>query len=311
MTTFAMGLRFSILVIAAFVLLSANWAVALSVISTPTANFDGADLLLDFTLQLGTGPTAPLPAGTNVTVQFQDSVGNPIGGPVSLKVGTNGFVTVSRKQFPPGASSLGNQAVFHDITGNSQPVKWYDSRWTISLNPNVSPAIKIDPFGLPGFTSPQSWFINESNALLNGAPLLASNFDVTYTNQGGGAFTSAILGSNSFFLLGNQTYVDLPAGLNFGSLQYLFNDGITANGLFNFSAIGLNGTFLWDSSTDYASAVSTNIDSFHAPAITIVPEPPIGLLLVPMFLLINGRKLFPFVAKGWDNRSYASGIRVI
>ncbi len=239
--------------------------------------------------------TVNVPAATpGVTAQFTTSTGTPIGAPVPVTVGPGGVITIPGTSIPAAAAGLGNKVFFRDTTAlASQSLVWYNSAWIWGISPNT----KIDPHGLPGFTPTQSWFIQQPGLSISGtsnvfgnqsSTLQGSNFDVSYTNLGNGSFTAQILGGNSFLRLSNGTYIGLPDVAGFGLLDFAFNDGNTADGSFDFSAIGMAGLWSWTLQKDYTGAFVFSFDSFDAPAISTVPEPGSLLLLGSGFVGLSG-----------------------
>jgi hypothetical protein len=238
--------------------------------------------ITSLTVQLGIDKNTNLQPGDHVSAQFQDSSGNNIGAPVNLTVGTDGNVTISGGQFPVGSTGLGNRVVFYFKGDSTVPVIWYNSSW-FAYGGVVSPNVKIDPLGLPGFTPLQSWFIDQSGVQLvdisNLLPdlsgdVLSSNFDLSYSDLGGGLFDAFITGNQSFLKLDNGTLIDFPDGTLFGNLKYLFNNGLSAGGTFDFTAIGFSGLFNWSSGSNYTLATANSYSVFQAPAVsTAAPEP--------------------------------------
>jgi hypothetical protein len=276
----------------ALLLAGITTAEALSVFGA-TATFAGGSITGWSVSVSGNG----IAAGDTVTLQYQTSTGTAIGAPVTTTVGPGGVITVPPPPIPAGAAGLGNQVVitFVDAAGlthTSVPLIWYNAAWFWG----TTPAIKVDPLGLPGLTSPQSWFIDEIGLELGGSSLFGtftsalteSNFDLAYLDLGGGLFDASIIGDNSFIRLANDTYIGFADGSHFGTLQYLFFDDLTANGLFDFTAIGLAGVWQWSAASNYTRGVGTGT-SFEAPAIS-VPEPSALMLFAASASLLVWRK---------------------
>lgn len=250
----------------------------------PTATFGpGGGTVTSITVPGMTDFTGtPMPPGTPVNIQYYGPNGAPVGGPTPTTVGPGGAVTVPPPPIPAGAAGLGSKL---DITDPADPtltaskkIVWYNSAWIYG----ITPAIKIDPLGLPGLTPTQTWFLDGPDIDIKGdsyifgkqeSTVSASNFDVVYTSLGPGQYQANIAGNNSFVRLANGTYIGLPAGELFGTIQYAFNDGTNAAGTFNFSALGLLGSWSWNITKDYTGAIATNSYSFSNPAISTVPEP--------------------------------------
>ena len=229
----------------------------------------------------GNGHTAsiPLAPGSTVNVDFY----NPAGTLIATKpfiVGPGGTVTIPGSSFPVGTTGVGSKVVYNQGTSASPPVKWRESGWS-----GISFEAFIDPLGLPGFRSPQSWFVDQAGVQLMSAltaeksTVASSNFDLAYTNLGNGLFSAAITGTDSYLQLLDGTTIFFPDGTAFGELQYSFNDGITANGSFDFTGIGFSGLFEWDAGSNYASGTATDFSQFEAPTIEIGPEPGATALL--------------------------------
>jgi hypothetical protein len=236
----------------------------------------------------------PMAPASTVNIQYYGPNGAPVGGPTPTTVGPTGAVTVPPPPIPAGAAGLGSKL---DITDPTDPlgrvsdkIVWYNSAWFFG----VTAAIKIDPLGLPGFTPDQTWFLDGAGIDLQGdsdifgkqeSTVTASNFDVSYTNLGGGTYQANIAGDNSFMRLANGTYIGLPVGELFGTIQYAFNNGNTAGGTFNFSALGLFGSWDWSITKNYTGAISVGSYSFDSPAISQAQAPePSGLCLGAMGL---------------------------
>jgi hypothetical protein len=248
--------------------------------SGPSATFSPTNTLTGFSVTVsGLGITT----GDSVSLQYTTGTGTPIGAPVTTTVRPGNTVSAPPPPIPAGATGLGNKVVitFVDANGfknDTNPIVWYNS----ALIWGVSPSIKIDPFGLPGITSPQKWFIDDPSAHLTAlstplgtftSTITSSNFDLAYTNLGGGLYDARVTGDTSYIRLGNSTFIDFPNGLDFGNLRYSFNTGTTAGGTFDFSAIGLQGLWSWDSITHYTHGSGVG-STFDAPAIsTSAPEP--------------------------------------
>lgn len=255
----------------------------------PTATWGpGGTTLASITIPGVTDYTGTLLTSTSVNVQFYLPNGSPAGGPVPATVGPTGTLTMPPPPIPPGAAPFGGKL---DITDPADPtlspskkIVWYNSAWF-----GTTAKVKIDPYGLPGLTSTQSWFFDEPGLELTGfssdfgaqtSAVESSNFDLVYTALGGGLYRADIYGDNSYIRLANGTYISFYDGLFFGSLQYLFNDGVTANGTFNFNALGMSGTWKWDQERDYTEALADSVTPFSAPAIsTEVPEPGTSLMI--------------------------------
>lgn len=266
--------------------------------SSPSATFSPTNTLTGYSVTLnGFGITK----GDSVSLQYQTSTGVPIGAPVGATVGPGNKVTVPPPPIPPGATGLGNQVVISFVDANgfkndTYPLIWYLAGWHWT-----KPAIKIDPYGLPGLTSPQKWFIDEPSAQLTSpstpigaitSTIGSSAFDLTYTNLGGGLYDARVTGDTSFIRLGKTTYIDFPSGLDFGTLQYTFNTGAIAGSTFDFSAIGLEGTWGWDSTSNYTHGLGTGSE-FHAPAISVSSTPE------PSTLTLLGFGSISLLAYGW------------
>lgn len=268
-------------------------------LSGESATFTGSTLT-------GYSVTVSLPGGSAgrgpVTLQYQDATGAPIGGPLTTTLGAGGVLTVPPPPIPAGATGLDNQVIISQgigggITFTSKPLIWYHSGWIWT-----TPDIKVDPLGIPGLTTNQSWFIEDTPEIVsvNGTlgtmttTLIDSNFDLQYTDLGNGLFDATVVGNNSFMRLANDTYISFSDGLSFGDIQIDFNDGTTANGTFNFSAIGLEGLWDWIFTTDYTGATGIPTPGgFDAPAISIstVPEPSSTLSLLSLGVLGVGATL--------------------
>lgn len=114
--------------------------------------------------------------------------------------------------------------------------------------------------------------------------VIDSNFDLAYTSVGGDDYAATIVGDTSFILLNDETYLDFADGSLFGSMQ------ITPNvdaGVFNFFAIGMAGTWAYDSVSGQTTTNVTNYSQFTAPSISVIAEPS-SLLLVLAALLGMG-----------------------
>lgn len=264
-------------------------------LDSPTATFGPGNTLTGYTVTVGStafGRFGPLPAGTNVTLQYQDNTGAAIGGPITTTLGAGGLLSVPPPPIPAGAVGLDNQVVITDVlTGvSTKPLIWYNSAWFWGVDPDI----KIDPLGIPGITTTQSWFLDEVGLELTSisdvlgtvtSTVIDSNFDLQYTDLGGNLFEAEITGDNSFIKLANDTHISFSDGLPFGMIEIDFNDGVTANGTFDFSAIGLAGIWDWLASTNYTGGTGNpSSGGFDAPAISVVSVPegvsPIAIIAV-------------------------------
>lgn len=264
----------------------------------PTATFGAGGTLTGYSVNLTSVPGGALPAGTTVFLQYTTGAGTPIGGPVTATVGAGGVLTVPPPAIPPGATGLGNKVVISlDRAGvlSTAPLVWYSSGWIWKTN-----TIKVDPLGIPGLTPSQSWFIQETAAPVEGTSdvfgtvnptVVASNFDLSYVPLGGNLFEAFVSGNNSFMTLDDETSLRFLNGSSFGTIQILSQSAAAATGLFNFTAIGLAGSWIWDSVTNYTGGTGTPTPGgFSTPAITasVVPEPAsITLLSVGLIGLVG------------------------
>ena len=265
-------------------------------VSTPTATFTTANTLASYSTTVSYGNT-PLAAGEPVKIQYTTSTGAPIGAPLTTKVGPGGVLAVPPPPIPPGAAPLGNKVeISYDLGGSTwitaHPLVWYMSGWIWK-----APAIDIDPYGIPGLTSPQTWFIDEVAPQISGSSsfgvqdtvVTGSNFDVAYTNLGDGHFAASIVGDDSYMRLGDDTYLSLVDGSPFGTIDITGTDGRNVTGTYDFSSIGLAGDWFWDSGSNYTSGVTTSFSAFSLMGICIVPEPA-SLVLVALGGLLARRR---------------------
>jgi hypothetical protein len=232
------------------------------------------------------GSNGAVPSGTVITARYPGT-----GQTRSVTVAGDGSLLLTTADPPdtlPGnASFLGNSVVLSfvdpgtETTYTSGTLTWYEHqrfwwRWSTYNN------IKLDPLGLPGLTSTQSWSLEPGQALsitgadnTAGGTVVSSNFDLTYTSLSAGQYNAQVIGNNSYIMLSDGTQLSFPSGELFGTLQYTSSNGSTATGAFDFSALGLQGTWRWDSTSNETSGVSTNGSAFDALALsqTTVPEP--------------------------------------
>lgn len=265
------------------VLLAANMALAGNgiYITAPTGTFSPANTLTSLTFTVTDKGGFTTPAST-ISLQFQNSAGTAIGAPVSVTVGAGGVVTVPAALIPAGATGLGNKVVAKvtesgvDIE-TSKPIIWYNAAWFYG----TTAAVKLDPVSLPGYED-QSWFIDEmffevTVTMPDGHTKVTvvndSLFQLYYTSHGGGLFGASVTGDNSHISCADGSYAAFASGTSFGSITQTFNDGATAGGTFDFSAIGLSGTWNWLAGSNYTSAIANLVNGFWATTITVVPEP--------------------------------------
>jgi hypothetical protein len=209
-------------------------------------------------------------------VDFYDPTGTLVA-TKPFKVDSAGNLTVPGSSFPPTTTAPGSKVVYNTPGNASPPVKWQAAgSWIWST---TAGSAFVDPLGLPGFTSPQSWFIDQSglqimSGLTSEESLVSfSNFDLAYTDLGSGLFSAAITGNDSYMKLADSTFISFPDQTPFGDLQYLFNDGVSANGTFDFTAIGFSGPFDWSAGSNYASGTASSFSEFQAPSVVVTPEP--------------------------------------
>jgi hypothetical protein len=257
---------------------SLTWA-QLNVVIAPGTVISVNGTVVTLVVQLnfsGGGHTASVPVapGTSVNVTFTDTTGATT--TKAFTVGADGDLTIPGGSFPGTSTVQGCQVGFSYLGITSDPIKWKaaDYLW------QSFGSAYVDPIGLPGFTSPQSWFIDQSGVAttspfsLESSLVTSSNFDLAYTNLGGGLFSAAITGDDSYMTLADGTFIFFPAGTQIGDLDYLFDDGTTADGTFDFTGLGLSGTFEWAAGSNYASATATDFTNFSAPAAGVAtPEP--------------------------------------
>ena len=139
---------------------SLTWA-QLNVVIAPGTVISVNGTIVTLVVQLnfsGGGHTAsvPLTAGTSVNVTFTDTTGATT--TKAFTVGANGDLTIPGTSFPGTSTVQGCKVDFSFLGTTSDPVKWKaaDYFW------QSFGSAYVDPLGLPGFTSPQSWFIDQS-----------------------------------------------------------------------------------------------------------------------------------------------------
>jgi hypothetical protein len=166
---------------------------------------------------------------------------------------------------------------------NPMTVKWSGGLWW-----SFGFSKGIDPEGLPGITPHQTWtFLNPERNIgvldvsffSSSYSYSSSNFDVTYTLIGSGLYAMTIeetssYGGHSYIRLLDRTphprpeagyngYLAFPAGSNFGTIQYVTE----ASGTFNFSAIGVSGTWTYDPQTNFTTGTITSASPFTSDAV--------------------------------------------
>ncbi len=262
--------------------------ITTTVATTPAPTFTNDNLTSATVNITSTKDGTPVAAGTVVDLNYEDGNGNSLGS-ATAAVGANGSVVI---QPPANAQGPGNKVQIVDPThlnlgqpSTSLPLIWYQSGWIWKTD-----VFKVDPLGIPGITANQNWYIADSGVTLSGAmpnggafdaTVLASNFDLSYTSLGHGAYSATISGTDSFIELSNQTIIGLQSGTDFGTIQNLTDTGTTATGTFDFSAIGLSGSYSWDSTSDYTDGITSTTGDWTGNAISVqsVPEPSSLVLL--------------------------------
>lgn len=301
-----MIIKLVIRLLALFLFLSNGTAFATVIIGTPTATFGPGNTLTGWSATIGASAGAPIvPPAPGVTIQYTNGTGTPIGAPIPVTVGPGGVITAPPPPIPAGATGLGNKVIITDpVFGATKPLVWYDSNWIWG----VTPAIKIDPIGLPGIST-QHWFIedtggadligNDSVFGTRSLSVINSGFDLSYSLISGSLYDVIVDGVDSFIELSDHTYVSFVDGSSFGTIDI----GVAAiSGSFNFSAIGLSGLWLYDSATNYTGATANVFSPFNAPAITAVPEPITILLLASGLFCLFWVRTKPSIIKLKDKK---------
>jgi hypothetical protein len=249
-------------------------------------------------------------ASTAFTATWYTAAG-AVAGTTTFTTDASGGFKVPPPAIPAGALPNGG---YVDLVGGPYGagaplrVSWYRTGWSY-----LGVSNGIHPLGLPGVTPLQSWsFINPTDTsgtlplpsqLFGGtlsATVIASNFDLSYTPTGPGSYEATITGDNSYMQLVNSAFlstpeladnafVQFPAGTDFGSLLYL----TSTSGTFNFSAMGISGTWTYDLGTNFTTGTITSRTAFQADAVagTQVPEPQtLALVLLGVTVLIVVRK---------------------
>jgi hypothetical protein len=232
------------------------------------------------------GPN-PVNGPAPMTFQFETGAGAAIGGLINANL-PNVLAPPAAIPFPAipgGAAPLGNKLVLTYDDG-AQLNTW-NLNWALcGIYGFRSPGIFGDPTGAPGITPQQSWNFTSTSGPLYVGPMSnpgisyavsSDNIDLSYTDMGGGLYQATIVGNNSYFDLADPNsdvnQLLFSAGTVFGTLQY--NPGSTTQGTVDFSAMGLTGTFTYDSSTDSTTINSTSLSTFDTIQFTAasVPEP--------------------------------------
>jgi hypothetical protein len=254
--------------------------------------------------------------GTPVTLCYFNAAGGAQA-PISAAVGVGGVLTVPPPPIPPGATQLGGSVIVKTVAfGDTPPIIWYDSGWT-----SVTPAIKIDPIGLPTPGGSQHWFFDLSfspvqmgnSSVLFGARslnVLSSGLDVRYSSSpsGPGLFDVIVNGSDSFvqFDDANFTRMSLVDGTVLGQIGLSGGGGgggggagVGNSGVLNLPGLGMSGLWSYEPASNYTSAIMmpTSTGQFTALATSQVPGPGVlSVFAVAGLAAWSGRRRRPVVS---------------
>ncbi len=277
-----------------FSVLTMNTAMAGAIIN-PGSTFTGGSLsALAVSLYLPATRTAI--ASSPVAANFY-TPGGVLAGTVALTTNATGGISLPPPPIPAGATADGGYVKLSVGPYGVPPrpplkVSWSTSAWTFL---GLSTGFQIDPLGLPGVTPNQSWnFVNPTGAsgtltLLHSSVIppqqdtfYSSNFDLSYSLVSSGVYAASITGNDSYIQLVDSNSLAAPEladnaliafedGSSFGTIQYL----TSTTGTFDFSAIGMSGTWSYDSGANFTTATVTSAEPFDALAIASseVPEP--------------------------------------
>ena len=271
-------------VIGALVLVASTAAVQAQ--SSPRATWSG-DTLTGWEVSVGRDAVV---AGT-VTITYSTTPPVTQTVPVTDVTVIGGKVKVPPPPIPAGADvGVTIDMSYVDIGGSTvqmKPLKTYRRGWIWT-----TPDIKVGPFGMPGPTTPQSWFIDQAgvelefigfDGELTTAVVTDSNFDVRYTQIGTDLFAAHIDGDGSFMTLGDFASVSWSDGTFFGTLS--IDDSVSlsgdAQGVFDMSLLGLRTSWFYDASTNYTRGDATTFTPAGGNFIQTAPIPlPAGLALL-------------------------------
>jgi hypothetical protein len=101
-----------------------------------------------------------------------------------------------------------------------------------------------------------------------------------------------VVGNTSHVLMADGTYMFFPVDGLFGTIDVAAG---ALQGLFDFTSIGLSGTWLFDSQRNQTVLVGTESREFAAAAMQVLPEPAGAALVLTALAL----------AWGWSKRGHS------
>ncbi len=231
--------------------------------------------------------------GTPFTVRFEDPAGHQIGTP--LKIKTNDPPTPNdgnklKIEVPKAAQPVGSKMIISPDDVPEATVTLKITQGTGSIQKAavmVVPGPPFEPggppkrwqFELPGPTPQDPMRVDYRNRL---SEVLAGAFDLQLVAATSSVFDAFVVGHESHLSLADNSYLFFADAERLGSIEVAPG---ALSGLFDFSAVGLSGTWTLDPLTNSTRLVTMATSSFGGAALQTVPEPSM-LSLLPLALAL-------------------------
>jgi hypothetical protein len=235
------------------------------------------------TMTIGVFNATPV-VNTAVTVQFYNPCATKvkIGGPVAATTDATGKLNfgpapppASNVLIPAGAAPNGGCLI---VTGpGAAPAPSTQIDWSRGWGTWLGLSTGVDPYGLPGTTSPQDWQLTGGSpsmqvTLASGTALptlnvTGSNFNLNYSLVSSGLYDASIADANGYISLSDGSLVSFPEGIPFGTIQYSTDTSGTLDFLTSdiegYQGTGLPASWVYDPSTNFTIGTITNNGSTY------------------------------------------------
>jgi hypothetical protein len=255
----------------------------------------------------------PVEQGTEFVVQFVDASGAHVGAPINVKTG-DPFVIGDpvgpddanklKITVPKAAQPVGHKMVVsrRELASDNRTLQWSTGTGLVGKATIATIAVP----GLPADAGPRRWMFevptpNPRDPLemffrpgAGAAPhaITASGLDLRMATGLGPRHELFVVGNTSHVLMADGTYMFFPVDGLFGTIDIAAG---ALQGLFDFTSIGLSGTWLFDSQRNQTVLVGTVSREFDAAAMQVLPEPAGAALALTALAL----------AWGWSKRVHS------
>jgi hypothetical protein len=287
-------------------------------------NAAGAVVLNEFTVTIPI--STAIPVGADLQIDWPVPVtdpANPTGPKVKttkIKVGPAG---VTKIKVPDEAEGLGTKvtiSVKRAGTVGIAEVSETTFTWKHVSNFGFGgPKVVVLQSPTPPGNGPQHWHIPnpgdvpiEQTDLKPGTQIVGSGFDLSYSLAGGNTYNVTVAGNDSFIRLSDGTYITFADASLFGTIEI---DANANSGLFDFTAIGSAGTWLYDTTTNETHLEATQFSQFGAATLSTVPVPEPSTLWLTLAALAAffgiTKRIAPVKPKLVSTQSFAAAVRKI